>query len=198
MTRKILAAIAAAACLTSTAAVADGHMDGEEHPPMLVLMPPPDVEKPDGVEMTGDPEEDFRMVRRVFFDMMDTDGDNRLSREEMRDWVHPPMMGPPGDHGDMGEHMDGPGGDASEHVRQLEEELERLHRERMEDHRREMAHHRERIAEEVRHLREEQQRIAEHLREMEEEGRRIEEEMQQMGDGQGMGMGDGSGHDDHE
>ncbi len=188
MRRSILFAILAT-CVASSAVLADGH-DGDERPPMLILSPPEGADKPEGVEMTGDPREDFRTIRRVFFDMMDTDGDNQLSRDELRDWVHPPKM--PGMDGDDGMHHEGGmDGDMGEHVRRLEEELRELHRERRMEHRERMREHREHVQEEMRHLREEQQRIAEHLREMQEEARRIEEEAQKMEE-----MGDEEMHEE--
>ena len=94
----------------------DGGMDGEhmgEHdgpPPMIALMPPEGTEKPEGVEMTGDPEQDFPMILEVFHSMMDHDGSGELSLDELASWAHPgPMHGPgpmDGEHMD-GEHMDG-------------------------------------------------------------------------------------------
>lgn len=195
MTRRITALLLAAGlCLSATALFADHHGDGD-HPPMLVLMPPPDVEKPDGVEMTGDPEEDFRTVFRAFFRMMDQDGNGELARDELRDWVHPPRMPEMGDHdggmgmpgmpggmpgmgrpdGDMEEHMDG---EMAEKVRELKEELRRLREEQHKRRVEQMREHRSRLQEQIRHAREEQQRIADRLRQMEEEARKMEEEME--------------------
>ena len=59
-----------------------GEHDGS--PPMLVLMPPPDAEKPEGVEMSEDPEEAFHQMFDIFFDMMDQDGNGELNPDELR------------------------------------------------------------------------------------------------------------------
>lgn len=59
-----------------------GEHDGP--PPMLVLMPPPDAEKPEGVEMSEDPEEAFHQMFGIFFDMMDQDGNGELNPDELR------------------------------------------------------------------------------------------------------------------
>ena len=185
--------LAASLCLGATTVFADNH-GGGDHPPMLALMPPPDMEKPDGLEMTGDPEQDFQMLFDAFFGMMDQDGSGELTMDELRGWVHPPPMGPgpgmDGDHdgpmrggqmrdGRMGEH-DGmmEGGDMAEKVRRLEGELRRVHEEQHRRHMEQMRNHREQLTEQIRHAREEQQRIADHLRQMEEDARRLEEEMQ--------------------
>ncbi len=165
-------------CFTATVAVADGH-EGGDRPPMLVLMPPPDVEKPEGVEMTGDPEEDFRTIFRTFFRLMDQDGSGELSPDELRGWVHPgpgPGMGEHdgmmGDRGDMGGGMmgdrggmgdgmgGGMGGDLAEKVRRLEERLRQVNEER-----------RMRHEEQIR-------RAREHLAQLEENARRMQEAMQ--------------------
>lgn len=191
--------LAASLCLGATTTVfADNH-EGGDRPPMLALMPPPDMEKPEGVEMTGDPEQDFQMLFDVFFRMMDQDSSGELNMDELRGWVHPPPMGPgpgmDGDHdgqmgdgqmgdgqmhdGGMGEHDGMMGdGDMAEKVRRLEEELRRVREEQHKRHMDEMRNHRERLVEQIRHAREEQQRIADHLRQMEEDARRLEEEMQ--------------------
>ena len=71
-TSKISSLVTSFAFVSGTVMVAsaqmsgpDGDMDGEhmgEHdgpPPMIALMPPEGTEKPEGVEMTGDPEQDF-------------------------------------------------------------------------------------------------------------------------------------------
>ena len=76
----------------------EGDMDGEhmgEHdgpPPMIALMPPEGTEKPEGVEMTGDPEQDFPMMLEVFHSMMDHDGSGELSLDELAAWAHPGPM----------------------------------------------------------------------------------------------------------
>jgi len=60
MNRKtITLLLAICLCLPVANAFGDGHEGGGDHPPMLVIMPPPDTEKPEGVEMTGDPEQDW-------------------------------------------------------------------------------------------------------------------------------------------
>ncbi len=194
MNRKtITLLLAICLCLPVANAFGDGHEGGGDHPPMLVIMPPPDTEKPEGVEMTGDPEQDFGIVFDTFFGMMDQDGNGELNMDELRAWVHPrPGPGGPG----MGEH-DGPGmpgmgehegmmgGDMGEKVRMLEEELRRVHEEQRMRHEEEMRRHRKRMQEELRHAREEQARIAEHIRHLEEEGRRMEEEAPQHMEGGG-------------
>ncbi|HCV25662.1 MAG TPA: hypothetical protein DGN59_19565, partial [Candidatus Latescibacteria bacterium] len=104
MNRKtITLLLAICLCLPVANAFGDGHEGGGDHPPMLVIMPPPDTEKPEGVDqsMTGDPEQDFGIVFDTFFGMMDQDGNGELNMAELRAWVHPgPGPGGPG----MGEH----------------------------------------------------------------------------------------------
>ncbi|MFP6645735.1 MAG: hypothetical protein VCF24_19585 [Candidatus Latescibacterota bacterium] len=178
-----------ATCLVfGGAASAFAQMDGMgEHdgpPPMLVIMPPPDVEKPEGIEMSEDPAEAFRQMFDVFFDMMDEDGNGELNHDELGGWVHPPrhMDGGPGGG------MEGPpmGGEMEETIRHLEEELRMVrqeqhmrHQEQHMRHIEELGHHRDRIMEDIGHMREEQAHLAERLREMDEEARRVAEELQQ-------------------
>jgi len=151
---------------------------------MLVLMPPPDVDKPEGMEMSDDPEEAFHQMFRAFFGMMDLDGNGELSADELSGWVHPAqhmdgMDGGPGMPGGEGMHKPPPmDGDMGEHVRRLERELRRVHHEQQMRHIEEMTHHRDRLREEHAHMLEEQQRMAEHMREMEEEARRVNEELE--------------------
>ena len=126
-----------ATCLVCVGAVAGmAQMDGpegeHEGPPILILVPPPDAEKPEGLEMSEDPEESFRQLFDAFFQMMDQDGNGELNHDEMAGWVHPP-------HRDGGEGMGdgdgmGDGGDMGEHVRHLEEELRRVHEEQHRRH----------------------------------------------------------------
>jgi hypothetical protein len=186
MFRKHLVLLIAISLCFSSMAFADHH-EGDDHPPMLVLMPPPDVEKPEGVEMTGDPKEDFRTVFRTFFQLMDQDGSGELSRDELRGWVHPgpgPGMGEHddgmmGDHEDMGEH-DGMGdGDMAEEIRMLKEELRRVHEEQRMRHRE--------------HMQEQIQRAREHLRQLEEDAGRMEEEQNTEGGQQDGNRQDGRG-----
>ena len=155
MNRKtITLLLAICLCLPVANAFGDGHEGGGDHPPMLVIMPPPDTEKPEGVEMTGDPEQDFGIVFDTFFGMMDQDGNGELNMDELRAWVHPgPGPGGPGmgeHHGPgmpgMGEHEGMMGGDMGEKVRMLEEELRRVHEEQRMRHEEEMRRHRERRA----------------------------------------------------
>ena len=170
----------------------DGMGEHDGPPPMLVIMPPPDVEKPEGIEMSEDPAEAFHQMFDVFFDMMDEDGNGELNHDELDGWVHPPphMDGGPPPMGTMdGGGMEGPprpashqsveGGEMEEHIRHLEEELRRVHQEQHMRYIEELGHHRDRIMEEIRHMREEQAHLADRLREMDEEARRVAEELQQ-------------------
>ena len=155
----------------------DGMGEHDGPPPMLVIMPPPDVEKPEGIEMSEDPAEAFHQMFDVFFGMMDEDGNGELNHDELGGWVHPP----PHMDGGPGGGMEGPpmGGEREEHVRHLEEELHRVHQEQHMRHIEELGHHRDRIREEIGHMREEQAHLADRLREMGEEARRVAEELQQ-------------------
>ena len=167
--RRIAALFAICLCYTATAAVADHH-EGGDHPPMLVLMPPPDVEKPEGVEMTGDPEEDFKTVFHTFFRLMDGDGNGELSPDELKGWVHPPRM-----DGDRGEHMDGEGrgdgrrGERGERGDGERRDGERRDGERRDGERRDGEHmdgeHRE-GGDEVQHLRDEIRKLRDKLKEL--------------------------------
>jgi hypothetical protein len=152
-----------------------GEHDGP--PPMLVLMPPPDAEKPEGIEMSEDPEEAFHQMFGIFFDMMDQDGNGELNPDELRGWVHPP----PHMDGGMMEGMEGPpmDGDMEEQIRHLEEELRMIHEEQHMRYIEELNHHRDRIMEEIGHMRAEQTQLADRLREMDEEARRVAEELEQ-------------------
>jgi len=163
----------------------DGMGEHDGPPPMLVIMPPPDIEKPEGIEMSEDPTEAFHQMFDVFFDMMDKDGNGELNHDELDGWVHPsPMIGsvramsPP--------HMDGApppmgtmGGEMEEHIRHLEEELRRVHQEQHMRYIEELGHHRDRIMEEIRHMREEQAHLADRLLEMGREEARVAQELQQ-------------------
>ncbi len=169
----------------------DGMGEHDGPPPMLVIMPPPDVEKPEGIEMSEDPAEAFHQMFDVFFGMMDEDGNGELNHDELDGWVHPPphrvfgaamMDGGPPPMGTMdGGGMEGPpmGGEMEEHIRHLEEELRRVHQEQHMRYIEELGHHRDRIKEEIRHMREEQAHLADRLREMDREEARVAEELQQ-------------------
>ena len=182
-----------ATCLVLLGAVAStaqmnggmGEHRGDGPPPMLVLMPPPDVDKPEGMEMSDDPEEAFQQLFKGFFQMMDQDGNGELSADELSSWVHPPPhmdgmddgMGRPG--GMNRPPMDGGmDGDAGEQVRHLQEELHRVHQEQRMRRMEEMNHRRDRIREQLEQMRQEQQRMAEHMREMEAEAQRVNEELE--------------------
>ncbi len=143
-----------------------GENEGPGGPPMLVLIPPPDAEKPEGVEMSDDPEERHGQILETFFRMMDGDHSGELNFDELGSWAHPaPMMGP------------GMGGEMDEEMRQRMEE--------------EIRHH---VEQEIRHqLEEEMKHRMEEMRgggdggdgdggggDMEEEiRRRVEHELQQ-------------------
>jgi hypothetical protein len=70
-------------------------------PPELILAPPPGTELPPPPEPPPeDPEEAKMMLFADLFALMDTDGDGKISREEMMAWVmgiHFPGDGEPGD-----------------------------------------------------------------------------------------------------
>jgi hypothetical protein len=172
-----------AGCLVlggAVAGLADMHEGMEEHdgpPPMLVLMPPPDVEKPEGVEISEDPEEAFQQIFDVFFEMMDHDGNGELAHGELAGWVHPPPH--MGEHME-GEHMEGGDGELMEKIRMLEDELHHIHMERREHAIMELNEHRDHIEEELAHMREEHARMAEHMQEMEEEAKRVAEELERI------------------
>ena len=91
-----------------------GEHDGPQGPPMLVLVPPPDAEKPEDVEMSDDPEERHGQILETFFRMMDGDGSGELNFDELGAWAHPAPMGP-GMGGEMDEEM----------RRRMEEEIRR-------------------------------------------------------------------------
>jgi hypothetical protein len=162
----------------------DGMGEHDGPPPMLVIMPPPDVEKPEGIELSEDPAERVHQIFDVFFGMMDEDGNGELNHDELDGWVHPPphMDGVPPPMGTMdGGGMEGPpmGGEMEEHIRHLEEELRRVHQEQHMRYIEELGHHRDRIMEEIRHMREEQAHLADRLLEMDREEARVAEELQQ-------------------
>ena len=66
-----------------------GENEGPGGPPMLVLIPPPDAEKPEGLEMSDDPEERHGQILETFFRMMDGDGSGELNFDELGSWAHP-------------------------------------------------------------------------------------------------------------
>ena len=185
-------ALSLATCLVLGGAVPGqaqmGDMDMGEHdgpPPMLVLMPPPDVEKPEGVMISEDPQEATHQLFGLFFEMMDQDGNGELNADELRGWVHPPPPLDGGSHmegmmGMEGEPHDGGDGGMQDEVRRLQEELQRIHMEQRQRHIDELTHRRDRIMEDLAHMREEQARMAAHLQEMEDESRRVEEELQRV------------------
>ena len=175
-------------CATVMASSADHH-EGEgmpegmpegEHdgpPPVVMLTPPEGTEKPEHVEMTGDPEHDWPVILETFHSMMDSDGSGELSLEELASWAHPGHGPGPGPGGDMP--------DMEEMRHQIEEEfrhhmhMERRH-EDMERHREHLEHMRHEIEEARGHeerLREEAREVKEHLANMAEELRRGEEEL---------------------
>ena len=171
----------------------DGDM-GEEHmgehdgpPPMIALMPPEGTEKPEGVEMTGDPEQDFPMILEVFHRMMDSDGSGELSLDELASWAHP-LDGPgPMDEGMMdGGMMDE--GMMEEMRRHMEEELrhqieeEVRHHIDMEMHHEMMERHREHL-EQMRHeVEEARQHEQNMIRESEEQQAHMQAELQEIRD----------------
>ena len=57
----------------------------EPEPSQVVLMPPPDTDKPeDAGEPPADPEAVEVWITAIFHSMMDTDGNGELDREELR------------------------------------------------------------------------------------------------------------------
>ena len=185
-----LALIGGFVCATIVAAAADHHEGegdhdgGPEHegpPPIVLLTPPEGAEKPEGVEMTGDPEQDWPVVLETFHSMMDADGSGDLSLDELASWAHPgPMHGPgPGPDG----HMP----DEAELRQHIEDEIRhRIHMEMqdemMERHREQLEHMRHEIEEMRGHearLNEEAQEVRQHIANMLEELRRGEEELAQ-------------------
>ncbi|MDA0336376.1 MAG: hypothetical protein O2782_14520 [bacterium] len=182
-----------ATCLVLLGAVAGtaqrnagmGEHRGDGPPPMLVLMPPPGVDKPAGMEMSDDPYHIVEPLFKGFFQMMDQNGNGELSADELSGWVHPPPhmngmddgMGRP--DGMNRPPMDGTmDGAAGEQVRRLQEELHRVHQEQRMRRMEEMNHRRDRIREQLAQMRQEQQRMAEHMREMEAEAQRVNEELE--------------------
>ena len=131
----------------------EGGNEGPGGPPMLVLIPPPDAEKPEDVEMSDDPEERHGQILETFFRMMDGDGSGELNFDELGSWAHPaPMMGP-GMGGEMDEEM------RREHMHKMAEELRAMRRHENQ-------------------LKEELSQIRNHIREMQENLEREEEEGQ--------------------
>lgn len=95
----MIARLAFIACMLIVSVVS---VSAQEPPmpmqPVLTLAPPPGTEKPEGFQVSGNPEEARQQIVDMFFDMMDVNGDGALSKEELKAWVVlPPFMpGMPG------------------------------------------------------------------------------------------------------
>ncbi len=181
---KILLILASFLCATVTPVLADGHEGGEGHdgpPPMLVLMPPPDTEEPEGVEISENPEEAFGQIADIFFDMMDTDGNGELNRDELMAWLAPPPMHDEGMGHDKGGEMHGEGMDMEEMRRQIEDEIRhQIHMEMREEHLMHMRHEIEEMRNHEQHMRDEMQEMQRHRDEVQQELTRIREEIGRM------------------
>ncbi len=75
----------------------EGGNEGPGGPPMLVLIPPPDAEKPEGVEMSDDPEERHGQILETFFRMMDGDHSGGAQLRRAR------ILGAPGTYDGSGD-----------------------------------------------------------------------------------------------
>lgn len=89
-------------CMVAASAIAQS-----PPPPGIMLVPPPGIELPPPPEPPPeDPEEAKMMLFDSIFALMDTDGDGKISKEEMLAWLadmHFPGPGPgPGDEEMMG------------------------------------------------------------------------------------------------
>lgn len=172
---KILLILASFLCASLTPALADHH-EGDMHdgpPPMLVLMPPPDTEKPEGVEISENPEEAFGQIANIFFDMMDVDGNGELNRDELMAWASPPPMHDGG--------MDGESMDMEEMRRRIEEKIRHeMHMQMREEHLSHMRHEIEKMRNHEQHMRDEVEEMQRHREEMQQELARIRDDIVKM------------------
>lgn len=63
--------------------------------PHIMLAPPPGTEKPEGVQISPNYDEAKDQVVDLFFNMMDTNKDGQLSKDELNAWVAGVMIPPP-------------------------------------------------------------------------------------------------------
>jgi hypothetical protein len=177
---KILLILASFLCASLTPTLADHH-ESDMHdgpPPMLVLMPPSDIEEPEGVEISENPEEAFGQIANIFFDMMDVDGNGELNRDELMAWLSPPPMDGEGMHG---EGMDGEDMDMEEMRRRIEEEIRHeIHMQMREEHLSHMRHEIEEMREHEQHMRDEVEEMQRHREEMQQELARIRDDIVKM------------------
>lgn len=165
---KILLILASFLCASLTPTLADHH-ESDMHdgpPPMLVLMPPPDIEEPEGVEISENPEEAFGQIANIFFDMMDVDRNGELNRDELMAWLSPPPMD---------------GEDMEEMRRRIEEEIRHeIHMQMREEHLSHMRHEIEEMREHEQHMRDEVEEMQRHREEMQQELARIRDDIVKM------------------
>ena len=90
----VLVVSAAFAGASVVSAPAEHHEGGDQDgpPPAVSLVPPEGTEQLGGIEMTGDPGQDFPIVLKAFHGMMDSNRSGELSLDELASWAHPGPM----------------------------------------------------------------------------------------------------------
>jgi len=188
-------------------------MDGP--PPIIMLVPPEGKEKPEGLEMPDDPREAFEVILKVFYRMMDSDGNGSLNMGELAEWAQPGpmgMMGPDCMHGDGmdmdGMHNDGMGRGDADHDdmdrRNADHDGEEMEPGMIDELRERIRHevraeiHREHLQNMIEQMRDRGQQMREEIQRNEEEIARMQQDMEQMkNEGEHNDMDhDGMGHDD--